>query len=84
MCEFIKQNNLESDSGVILVELHLLCLSTPIFCSSLPQNLMLVILLAFQNTPQAKKWMLNDGMMKLGGIFALKFAFCIPSICIFK
>jgi hypothetical protein len=58
------KNYLESDSDVILVELHLLFLSAPTFCSSLPQNHMLVILLVFQNTPQAKKWMLKDGMMK--------------------
>jgi len=80
MYEFIKWNCLKSDSGVIPVELQLLCLSAPTFCSSLPQNLMLAILLVFQNTPQAKKWMLKDGTTKWGGISTLKFPFCILEV----
>lgn len=37
------------------------------FCSSSIQNHMLVIPLVFQSTPRPKKWMPNDGMMKLDG-----------------
>lgn len=69
--------SLESGLDIILDEFTSFCLFFLLSCSSSQQNRLLAILLIFQNTPQARKWMLNGGMMKQGGIPALEFDFFI-------